>query len=118
GVGTDPTRDPVVIGLVGITAVLRHASAFIELAEGCDGGLAGRPGLPEKSGLVPAGKDVVAVDHQHELGVEIFPVVRVLPAWFIDSYKWIAFRHSQIMGHSADLFALVRDRLSCLRGLP
>jgi len=64
------------------------------------------------------GEDVVAVDHERELGVEVLPVVCVLPAGFIDGDERIAFRYSEVMRDCAFLLALVSYRLTGLIRLP
>ena len=65
-----------------------------------------------------SGQNVVAIDHQHEFGIEILPVVGVLPAGFVDGNKWIAFGHAEIVRDCALFLALVQDGLAGLLRFP
>ena len=58
-----------------------------------------RPGIAEESEILSLGQNEVAVNHEHELRVQILPPVRVLPGKLIYVEEWILFRHAQIMGN-------------------
>jgi len=77
---------------------------MVELAQIRDRFFHSRPGLAQKRGILSPGKDVVTVDHQDELGVEVLPVVGILPAGLIDGNEGIAFGHAKVVGHCAFLF--------------
>ena len=117
-VSANTLHHPVIVSLVGIAAVLRHAPTVIELAKIFDRVFHRRPGLAQKLLILATGQDVIAIDHEHKLRVEIFPVIRVLPAGLVDGDEWIAFGYSEIVRHRPNLLALVSNRLPGLLGLP
>src|SRR4029077_9270300 len=82
--------EPGVVGLVGIAFVFWQAVAVvIVLVEIGDGFLHGGPGVTQESLILVTCEDKIAIDHQDELGIEIFPTVGVLPAKLIDLLEGI-----------------------------
>ena len=70
-----------------------------------------RPGVTEESGVSLTCEDVILVDHQHELAVQIFPVVCVLPTESIRQHERIFLRDPEIVRHRA--FRLSQPKLQC-----
>jgi fructose-1,6-bisphosphatase II len=52
------------------------------------------PGIREKLFVLAPGEHVIAIDHQHELAVEVLPIIRVLPAELINPKEWIFVRNT------------------------
>src|SRR4029077_13768185 len=76
------------------------------------------PGVAEKLRVGAAAENVVAIDHQYKLGVQVFPVVGILPAELVDFEKRIFFRSTEIMGHGSLAFAGAKRGLMVLLCLP
>ncbi len=91
---------------------------MIKLAKIFDRVLDRGPGRAEKRLIGATGENVVAIDHQNKFGVQILPVVCILPSRLVDGIEGIALGHAEIMGNSANLFALVGDGRTTQLRLP
>ena len=87
---------------------------MIELAQILDCSFCCGPCAAEKFGIAAANQHIIVINHQDELGVEVFPVVGVLPARLIDGNEGIALRSAEVVGNRANLLAFVGDWLACL----
>ena len=97
GVSAHTADHPGVIRLVWIATVFRNSAAMIELAKVLNCGFCRRPCLAEKCVVGAPCQDVIAINHQYKFGIEIFPVIGILPSWFVHGKKRIALGHSKIM---------------------
>ena len=76
------------------------------------------PGVAQELGVGAAAENVVAIDHQYKLGVQVFPVVGVLPAELIDFEKRIFFGCAEVVGNGSFAFAGTKCGLMVLLCLP
>src|SRR5258708_10930077 len=91
---------------------------MIELAKVLNCGFYRRPCLAEKWVRGGPCQGAIQKNPPAKFGIEIFPVIGILPARLVDGYKRIAFRNAKIVRHGADLLALMGDRLAGLLCLP
>ena len=106
GIGAFAANEPVVVSLIGISAVFGHAAAVIELLQISDGLLDGGPYcLSEGNFVFAAGENEIAINHQNKFGIQIFPAVGVLPIEMIYQDKWIFVGDAEIVRDCAFIFA-------------
>src|SRR5579871_4496201 len=108
-VGADAANNPGIIGLIGIAAIFGDATAVIELLEIFHRDLHSGPHIAEELFVGFPGQNIVAVDHQDKFGVEILPIIGVLPAGLVNENEGVAFRYAEIVRDSADFLSLEQD---------
>src|SRR5260370_1411379 len=117
-VGADAANGPGIVGLIGIAAIFGDAAAVIELPQVGDCFLHGGPHFAKKSGGLTSCQNIVAIDHQDEFRIQVFPVVSVLPAGFIDRDERVAFGYTKVVGYGTFFLALVQNGLASLLRFP
>src|ERR1700681_2885026 len=99
-------HDPYIVCLVGIIVILRNAIASaVVLLQMLKRLLHRRPGGAQKFRIFLASENVVAINHEHELAVQILPVVSILPTERINLSKRIFLGDSKIVRYCAFGFA-------------